>query len=167
MKLKCIGKIVNTRGLNGELKILSETDFKEQRYSGKRNLYIFFGGNYLPVKVESYRIFKGLDIVKFKDLDDINKVEKYKGSSLFAEDILIELDNPNEFHVAQLIGLKVMQNKLVIGSVESIRELPQGDYLNILKLDGTISPIPFRDEFILSLDLDTGTVEIVDMEGLL
>ncbi len=167
MKLKCIGKIVNTRGLNGELKILSETDFKEQRYSDKGNLYIFFGGNYLPVKVESYRVFKGFDILKFKDLDNINKVEKFKGSNLFAEDIKIELENPDEFHAAQLIGLKVLQNELVKGEVESIREMPQGDYLNILKLDGTIAPVPFRDEFVTNIDLDQGIIEIVDMEGLL
>lgn len=167
MKLKCIGKIVNTRGLNGELKILSETDFKDERYSEKGNLYIFFGGKYLLVKVESYRVFKGHDILKFKGLDNINQVEKFKGSDLFAEDIKIELENPNEFHSSQLIGLKVMQKELVKGKVESIREMPQGDYLNILKPDGTISPVPFRDEFIINIDLDESVIEIVDMEGLL
>lgn len=167
MKLKCIGKIVNTRGLKGELKILSKTDFKAERYSESGNLYILFGENYLPVKVESYRVFKGLDILKFKGLDDINKVEMYKGSDLYAEDIKIESDNPDEYHSDQLIGLKVIQNELFKGEVVSIREMPQGDYLNVLKPDGTISPIPFRDEFIMTINLEKQFIEIIDMEGLL
>ena len=79
-----VGKIVNTQGLQGELRVLSVTDFAEERFKKGSKLSIFNDKNQfvLEVEIASHRKQKNFDIVKFKGLYHINDVEKYKGCSL-------------------------------------------------------------------------------------
>ena len=76
-----VGKIVNTQGLQGELRVLSVTDFADERFKKKSVLALFDDkDNYImDVEVASHRKHKNFDIVKFKGLYHINDVEKYKG----------------------------------------------------------------------------------------
>jgi len=167
MKYSQVGKIVNTRGLKGELKVLSDTDFKTERFAPGSDLQILFRDKYIGVKVKNHREFKGFELLEFSGLDDINLVEKYKGCELYAEDIPIVSDEPGTYRSIDLIGMAVMQAEKMVGVIESIRELPQGDYLSIRKTDRSLALIPFRDEFVPTVDLENKKIDIVDMEGLL
>ena len=91
-----VGKIVNTQGLQGELRVLSVTDFADERFKKKSVLALFDDkDNYImDVEIASHRKHKNFDIVKFKGLYHINDVEKYKGCSLkIAEENLTDLDD--------------------------------------------------------------------------
>ena len=55
MEYICIGKIVNTHGIKGELKISSYSDFDRERYQKGNTVYVRFEGNYLPFTVKTYR----------------------------------------------------------------------------------------------------------------
>jgi len=162
-----IGKIVNTHGLKGEVKVVASTDFKHERYLSKKPVYIFFEDQYLPFFVKSFREHKGADLITFKGQEDINLVEKYKGCDLFSEDFALVNLQPGEFHVNQLLGLKIIQFGNVVGKIMDIREYPQGDYLVISKNDGSQASIPFRDEFVESVDQNLEQVIIREIEGLL
>jgi len=162
-----IGKIVNTRGLKGELKVVVMTDFAENRFAFGKTLLIRQGKEDFSVKVESNRLFKNMLLLKLEGYDDINDVESFKGSDIFVEDEDDLALGENEFHADDIIGLLVMQNGTKKGNVKGIRELPQGDYLEITGSEGKISLVPFRDEFVIKVDLNAKIIEIVDMEGLL
>jgi len=162
-----IGKIVNTHGIQGELKILSDTDFKDQRYRIDQQLFIKFGELFVAVKLKRYRPHQGFDLLTFFDLENINLVEKYRGCELYAENVPINSLKPNEFHANQLIGMDVMQNLKIVGLVTKIRIYPQGDYLEITKLDHKIALVPFRSEFVIAIDSSLNRLEIIDMEGLI
>ena len=74
-----IGVIVNTFGLKGEVKIKSFSDFDDERYKKNNEVLVFYNNQYISLKVNTYRVNKGMNIVSFIDHNDINLVEKYKG----------------------------------------------------------------------------------------
>ena len=82
----CIGKIINTHGIKGEVKIESYSDFDEERYTKGKQVYICVDEKYLPVTVASYRKHKGFPLVSFVDLQNINFVEQYKGCEIYIDE---------------------------------------------------------------------------------
>lgn len=167
MKYRYIGKIVSTRGLKGEVKVLSDTDFQEERYENKRAIYMKKEDQMIPLFVHSYKVLKGVDLLIFDGYEDINLVEPLVGLELYSEDLPIKNKRENEFHVDELIGLIVYQANEEKGVVKDIKTYPQGDYLLILKKDNTTALIPFRDEFVTKLNLDEHSLEVALIEGLL
>ena len=78
MRLK-VGKIVNTHSLRGEVKVISSTDFEEERFKKGSKLLITRGNQVIEeVVVESYRSHKNSLLVKFEGIDSINEAEKFK-----------------------------------------------------------------------------------------
>ena len=162
-----IGKILNTRGIKGELKIKPLTDFQEDRYKQGNKVYILFENKYLEFEVKKYRNIKNMDILVFKDNEDINLIEKYKGSYIY---VLADSDitlYENEYHLSEIIDLDVYQNNNLIGKVYDVKSYPQGDYLDILLNNDKHALIPFRDEFVTDVNLDEAYIEVVEMEGLI
>lgn len=77
-----VGRLVNTHGIRGEIKVLSHTDFPDVRFAAGKKLMVIPGDGSakFEVTVESAREHKGMFIVKLKGYTNINEVEKYKGS---------------------------------------------------------------------------------------
>lgn len=167
MKTIQIGTIVNTHGLKGEVKVIASTDFKEERYDSNHSIYIDFNNEFVPVKVKKYRIHKGCDLLTFEGLEDINKVEKYLKCDLYAEDLPIQTLYEGEFHVKDLIGIDVIKAGNKIGFVQNIKTYPQGDYLLVELDDKSTKLIPFRDEFVETVDVENKCVHIAEIDGLL
>jgi len=162
-----IGHIVNTRGIKGELKVRSFTDFQEDRYRKGNTVFIFKENHYIPMNVKYYNQIKNMDLLVFDGLEDINKVEQYIGCDVYAASTDETTLDEDEFHISDILGLDIIQNGERIGIVKNVRSYPQGDYLEVKKTDGSESVIPFRDEFILNVDLEEGFIEVIEMEGLL
>ncbi|MDD5601429.1 MAG: ribosome maturation factor RimM [Candidatus Izemoplasmatales bacterium] len=162
-----VGKILKPRGLKGELKVKSETDYPELRFSKGSTLQILFEGQTLPVTVEDSRLIGDEVLLVFHGFSDINQVEKFRGAVLFADELPEDQAAKDIFHARQLIGLTVYQSRVEKGSVTDIKSFPQGDYLEVTKSDQSKALIPFRDEFVLVVDLEKRMVEIAPMEGLL
>jgi len=162
-----IGTIVNTRGIHGELKVRSLTDFQSDYYQPGNEIYILYQDKYLSVNVKRHQFFKNQDLIILNDYEDINLVEKFKGSDVFVNADQEMTFAEDEYHISEIIGLKVYQAGKMIGEVSDVREFPQGDYLEVLQTSGKKSLIPFRDEFVIDFSLNDETIEIVDMEGLL
>lgn len=162
-----IGKILNTRGIRGELKIKPFTDFQNDRYSKGKSIYIYYENEYLMFLVERYRPYKNLDLLTLKDNEDINLVEKYKGCHIFVSADIDTTLYEDEYHLSEIIDLEVYQANKLVGHIHDVKSYPQGDYIEILTIDEAKKQIPFRDEFVLEVNLEKGYVEIVEMEGLL
>lgn len=75
-----VGKIVNTQGLQGEMRVLSVTDFAEERFKKGSKLAVFDDkDNFLiDVEIASHRKQKNFDIIKFKGMYHINDIENTK-----------------------------------------------------------------------------------------
>lgn len=162
-----IGTIVNTHGIKGEIKVLPDTDFQAFRYASNQALWIEVNASFLPVKILSYRIHKGFDLLVFEGYHDINQVEGWKQCGLYAPDLPVPNLGKNEFHINSLLGMNVFQNNVLKGVVCGIRTYPQGDYLEVKTTKDVVALIPFRDEFVLTVDASNNQLSIVEMEGLI
>lgn len=117
-----VGKIVNTQGLKGEVRVISQTDFPELRYK-KGTILTLFQEKKEPVEltIKSHRKHKNFDIVTFEGHFSINDVEKYRDGILkVSKEKLTDLPE-NEFYYHQIIGLSVIdENDQELGKIKEI-----------------------------------------------
>ena len=78
-----LGKIVNTHGIKGEIRILSDFKYKEQVFKKGNNIYI--GKDKIKEVLNSYRVHKNYDMVTLEGINDINDVLKYKGMNVYID----------------------------------------------------------------------------------
>ena len=101
-----VGVISSTHGLRGEVKVFPTTD-DAARFQTLKNVVLDTGRKKLDLEIQSVRFFKQFVIVKFKGIDNINDIEKYKGKSLFVtRENAVELEE-NEYYIGDLIGMEV------------------------------------------------------------
>lgn len=163
-----VGKIVNTQGLQGELRVLSVTDFAEERFKKGNKLAIFDDKDNFVMEVEmaTHRKQKNFDIVKFKGLYHINDVEKYKGCSLkIAEEHLSELEE-GDFYYHEIIGLDVYEEGILIGQIKEILQPGANDVWVVKRKGKRDLLLPYIPPVILNVDVASNRVDIDIMEGL-
>lgn len=166
MEFVCIGKIVNTFGLRGDLKIISYSDFDSDRY--KKGSTVYVGENHIPFVMNTYKIHKGSILITFKDNLDINLVEKYKNMNIYKAKEDIKPLKKGEYYFSDLKDLNVYCENELIGKVKYVEEGTRNNNLRIVKVDKTEVLVPFIQEvFIKNVDLENKRIDIVKMEGLL
>lgn len=163
-----IGKIINTHGLKGELKIFRISDF-DNRFKVGNILYITpEKATPIEVKIKSHRIHKGFDLVTFEEFNHINDVEKYKGSDLkIAADQLTDLAE-NEYYYYEIIDCEVfdMTGEL-IGVVKEILTPGANDVWVLKRANKKDALIPYIKDIVKKIDVKNKRIEIEPMEGLL
>lgn len=162
-----VGKIVNTHGIRGEVKVKRITDF-EERFQIGATLYVVDGDKITEVEVASHRVHKGFDLLKFKGYEDINAVEPFKGTYLkITEDQLMELPE-GEYYYHEIIGCKV---KTVqgddLGTITEILAPGANDVWVVKNQDGKEYLIPYIDDVVKHVDVERQEVMIDPIEGLL
>ncbi|GAB6988884.1 ribosome maturation factor RimM [Paenibacillus pini] len=169
-KLYKVGKIVNTHGIKGEIKVLSITDFPEVRFAAGGRLLIIpaDGGSSIPITIESSRLHKNMYILKLKGYQNINEVEKYKGSMLKVEESeLLELPE-NEYYIFEIVGCKVVTDEArELGVIKEVLSPGSNDVWVVQPESGKDILIPVIDEVVLDVDVKNKLVTIHLMEGLL
>ncbi|ANY69696.1 ribosome maturation factor RimM [Paenibacillus sp. BIHB 4019] len=167
-----VGKIVNTHGLRGELKVLSQTDFGDLRFAVGNKLVMIHEehGTKQEVEIAGSREHKGNYIIKLKGYNDINEVEKYKGWLLkVAEEQLGKLDE-GEYYFHEIIGCRVVTDEgEELGTISEILRPGANDVWVVDRPKGKGSQvlIPVIDEVLLNVDIATKTVTVHLMEGLI
>lgn len=165
MEYITIGKINNTFGIKGELKVESYTDFVSERF--KKNSTIYIGEDHLPFEVKSCRDHNGILLLTLKDHEDINLVEKYKGLIIYKnkEDIKPLKDG---YYFRDIAGLDAYVNNELKGKVIAMEEGLKYNFMRVKKNnDNKEVLVPFLDNFVISVDLENKRVNIREMEGLL
>lgn len=164
-----IGKIINTHGIKGELKIQSYSDFDAQRYQKGNKVYILYEGKYIPFQVATFRVHKGFSLVSFQNAQNINDVEKFKESLIFmsAEDRTPL--KKGEYYRDELIGLQVYDEEgSKIGTVSAVEETYPGQrHLRIARTNQGDALVPYIPVFIKKVDMEQKIIVIHVQEGLL
>ncbi|UQZ87310.1 Ribosome maturation factor RimM [Paenibacillus konkukensis] len=169
-KLYTVGKIVNTHGIRGDLKIVPQTDFPDERFA-KGSALVFFDPQKqtrMPVIVESAREQKKMFVVKFKGFDNINDVEKYKGWLLKVEEQYLSELPDDEFYYHEIIGCTVVTDEgEELGKISEILSPGANDVWVVEREKGKPVLLPYIDEVILEVDVENKRVKVHLMEGLL
>lgn len=156
-----VGEIINTHGVKGEVRLISDFKYKEQVFV--KNFTLYVGRFKDELKIKKYRRHKTYDMITFEGIDNINDVIMYKGDSVYInKDDLVVDGLFNE----QLIGLEVYFKNKRLGFIEHIVNNNAHDIL-VIKDDSRNHLIPNLDEFIEKVDLDEKRVYIKEIEGLI
>ena len=165
-----VGKIVNTQGLKGEVRVISQTDFPELRYK-KGTTLTLFQEKKAPIDliINSHRKHKNFDIVSFENHTNINDVEKYRDGILKVEkDKLAELPE-DEFYYHEIIGLTVIEekSKVEIGKIKEILSPGANDVWVVQRAKKKDVLFPYIDSVVKLVDKENGIVEVEIPEGLI
>ena len=156
-----IGKIVNTHGIKGELRLLSDFDKKELVF--KPNFDIYIGNSYIKETINTYRHHKMFDMITLKGYNNINEVLHYKYMDVYVKRSDLNL-NDNDYLLDDLIGMSIIDNNEVIGKVI--------DYINnntvLLKVSGIKEfYIPLVNEYVIDVDKNKKEIQVKNGKDLI
>lgn len=156
-----IGKLVNTHGIKGEVKILSDFTKKELVFTPNFTLYL--GNKKIPMTITGYRHHKMFDMVTFEGISNINEVLEYKGLPVYINRDDLNLNN--DYLLEDLINFEVVENKRVLGKIVDLMYNNGNDLLCVKgKKDFYI---PIKGGFIKNVDLANKIIEVENAEGLI
>jgi 16S rRNA processing protein RimM len=165
-----VGKLVNTHGLRGEVKILSQTDFPDVRFAPGSRLALVApdGDQQITVQVSSSREHKGMFFLKLKEFNNINEVEKYKGWNVkVSDEHQVELDE-GEYYYHEIIGCTVVTDEgEQLGTITEILRPGANDVWVVERSTGKQVLLPVIDEVVLQVDISQKQVTVHLMEGLI
>ncbi|MCH6267108.1 MULTISPECIES: ribosome maturation factor RimM [Neobacillus] len=165
-----VGKIVNTHGIKGEVRVISKTDFPEERYKPGNTLYLFQKASSTPLEltVKSHRSHKNFDLLVFEGYENINLVEKFREGILkVPESQLSELEE-DEFYYHEIIGCLVATiDGEELGKITEILTPGANDVWVVKGKDGKEVLIPYIHDVVKKVDVKEKVVLIEPMEGLL
>ncbi len=144
MKYIYVGKIVNTHALKGEVRLISSFEYKERVFKKDNLLYI--GSSKDELKIESYRVHKQFDMIKFCGIDYINDVLKYKGCNVYIDEDSLKLKD-DEILISDLINYEVYNEDKLIGKIMEYRN---NNGNKLIKVNNKY--IPYNNDFITKYD---------------
>jgi 16S rRNA processing protein RimM len=164
-----IGKIINTHGIKGELKISSCSDFDAERYQKGNTVYIACNGKYLPFRVQSFRTHQGYSLVSFQNAQNINDVEQYKECMIYMDAADRQPLGNGEYYRDQLLDLKAVDEEgHEIGMIKAVEETCPGQrHLRLQREGKSDALIPYIPFFIKKVDMEQKCIVIHVEEGLL
>ncbi|SFA74366.1 MULTISPECIES: ribosome maturation factor RimM [unclassified Bacillus (in: firmicutes)] len=165
-----VGKLVNTHGLRGEVRVVSSTDFANERYKKGNTLYLFMPKSNEPIelKVKAHRSHKSFDLLTFEGKENINEVEKFKGGIIKVPESQLGSLPEGEYYYHEIIGCTVITTQEEeIGKITSVLSPGANDVWVIKGKSGKEVLIPFIDEIVMKVDVKEKIVIIEPMEGLL
>ena len=157
-----IGKIVNTHGLKGEVRILSDFEKKDKVFVPGMTIYI--GRKKEKEVINSYRHHKVFEMITMKGYSDINEIIRYKGLYVYVKKDDLKLDD-NEYLDSDLIQLNVYVDGEVVGTVSDIRDSGHNKFLVIKTNDKDVF-VPMQEEFIKEVNLKEKKIIIEPIKGM-
>lgn len=162
-----VGVISSTHGVRGEVKVFPTTD-DPQRFKKLKEIWLDTGKEKLLLKIEGVKFFKQFAILKFKDYDNINDIEKYKGKELWiTRENAVPLEE-NEYYIADLIGMSVVSDEgKTLGKLIDVLQTGANDVYSVKMENGREALFPAIAECVQSVDIEKGVMIVHVMEGLL
>lgn len=168
MKYVSVGKILNFHGIQGEAKVGFSKN-QEDFIANLKKVFIKDGEKYSPLEIKSVRFNKKFALMKFKGIDSINDLMKYKGALLFIEETYIRENlEENEFLIDELTGLEAYDTEdNLLGVVVGVSNNGVNDFICVKTKNKKTSLVPFVDELVPEVKIKEKKVIINNIEGLL
>lgn len=161
-----VGAITTTHGIRGEVKVFPTTD-DPARFKKLKEVKLDTGKGYLDLEIEGVKFFKQFVILKFKGLDSINDMERYKGKTLWVtRENAVKLEK-DEYFVADMIGMEVvLENDEPLGILKDVIQTGANDVYVVESEEFGEIMLPAIKECILTVDIVERKMKVHRMEGL-
>lgn len=158
-----VGRIGRAHGIRGDVSVETRTDEPQRRFAPGSSVLCRDG----VLTVKASRPHSGRLLVTFAEVADRTAAEQLHGALL---EVDVDPDDvPEEedaYYDHQLVGLRVIVAGTERGTVLEVLHLPAQDSL-LLAVDGRRVQVPFVEALVPAVDLEAGTVTVVDQPGLL
>ena len=159
-----LGKIVNTHGIKGELRIIS--DFDKKNLVFKPSFSIYIGEKFQKEIIETYRPHIIFDMITLKGYQNINEVLKYVNKPVYIkrEDLILQ---DGEYLLEELIDCTIVLEKEKIGKIV---EIVYNNANILLKVNSNLGKnfyIPYQKEFIEKVNIQKKQVIVQNIQGLI
>ena len=162
-----VGVISSTHGVRGEVKVFPTTD-DVKRFKKLKEVILDTGKEDIILTIEGVKFFKQFAILKFKDYNNINDIEKYKGKSLYVERANAVRLQKDEYFIADLMGCKVVdEDENPLGVLKDVLETGANDVYIVTSPEGKELLFPAIKECVLKVDVENELIQVRVMPGLL
>lgn len=162
-----VGVITTTHGVRGEVKVYPTTD-DAGRFLELDYVLLDTGREMKELHIQNVKFFKNLAILKFKEIDNINDIEKYKGCSLWVRREDGQELSEDEYYVADLLGMKVvLEDGTPFGTLKDVMETGANDVYVVTREQGDEVLLPAIKDCILDVDIEENVMTIHLMKGLI
>lgn len=161
-----VGVIASTHGIKGEVKVFPTTD-DASRFESIENVILETGKEDLVLTISSVKYFKKFAILKFKEFDNINDIEKYKGKSLYVTRDQAAPLGEDENYIGDLIDMEVfLEDGSRFGVLTDVMETGANDVYVITTETGKEVLVPAIKQCILDVDVEEERMIIHLLPGL-
>lgn len=173
-----IARIGKPHGVRGEVTVQLFTDDPESRFAPGSSLSIQWpegqadaaAGLPATLTTSGFRWNKKVLIARFEEITDRNRAEAMRGAQLYAEAHEVELED-DEWHQDDLLGLMAVDTTREDREVGKVTALISGAAQDLLELEIVGERrrilIPFVEEIVPEVDVETGRVLLTPPPGLL
>ncbi|MBC1650792.1 ribosome maturation factor RimM [Listeria booriae] len=164
-----VGKIVNTHGLMGEVRVMSQTDFADERFVPGNELFLFAKNSKKPEKlvIKTHRKHKNFDLLTFEGIIGINNVERMKGGMLKVPESQLGDLEENEFYFHEIIGCEVYTEEgELLGTISEILTPGANDVWVVQQKGEKDKLVPYIADVVTSVNIADKKITISVMEGL-
>ena len=161
-----VGVVTQTHGIRGEVKVFPTTD-DAGRFRDLKKVFLDTGREKLPLEIQGVKFFKQFVIVKFKGLDTINEVERFRRCPLLVpREDAVPLEE-DEYYIADMIGMQVeTEDGKAFGILKDVMETGANDVYVIDSISHGEVLVPAIKECIRKVDVAEGKMTVHLMDGL-
>lgn len=162
-----VGAITSTHGIRGEVKVFPTTD-DVNRFKKLKEVVLDTGKEQITLQIQGVKFFKQFVILKFKGIDNINDIEKYKGKSLFVtRENAVKLEK-DEYFIADILGSTVEdEDGNILGILKDVIVTGANDVYVVENEEGKELLFPAIKECVLNVDVEQSKITVHIMPGLL
>jgi 16S rRNA processing protein RimM len=165
-----VGKIVNTHGIKGELKVLATSDFAEMRLKKGATITAFSpdGAERQTLEIQSVRIHKNMFLLMFEGIQNMNDAERLKQWTVKIERNQLHRLPDGEYYFHEIIGCKVVtEDDESLGEIITVLT-PGANHVWVVQMPNKKEILlPVIDDVILNVDIAEKLVTVRLMEGLI
>ncbi len=162
-----VGVISSTHGIRGEVKVFPTTD-DPGRFKKLKHVLLDTGREHKNLEIQGVKFFKQFVILKFKGIDNINEIEKYKGHNLYVErENAVKLQK-DEYFIADLIDMQVeLEDGTPFGVLTDVMRTGANDVYCIQTPEHGEVLLPAIKDCILQVKVEENRMVIHLMPGLI
>lgn len=162
-----VGVITQTHGIHGEVKVFPTTD-DVNRFKKLKEVILETEKERLTMEIEGVKFFKQFVILKFKNFDSINDMEKYKRAKLLVPREKAVKLKKDEYFIADLIGMRVItEDGTLFGNLKNVLETGANDVYVVETAEEKEVLLPAIKECVLKIDMEESVITVHIMDGLL
>ncbi len=159
-----IGKIVNTHGLGGVVKIMPWCDSAEFLCEFET---LYRGRDHVPMQIERASVQKNMALVKFEGIDTPEAANALRNAVLYMDRDDVELDEGTYF-IQDLQGMCVVDadDGREYGVLHDVLQTGANDVYEVEAPSGKMLLVPVIPDVVLKIDDETNTITIRPLKGL-